>query len=909
MSTAVAPASGLSSSSPPSTPHRHSSPSLPATTTNTAPQRTPRYRHNLVPASVQLFQDRHAAEFAHLHSHRDGSEHRKMIEMEQARLEEERRVGREKRQTMAAVSAEERSREHSRAGWRPLSLLSRRHPVTKPPQLVSLGRQSQPPPGRQQYVDLASPAEVDMTPDLSSPLYSGVYSPDLALITPNQLGLALGCASPQHPDGKARSIPSSSAHESLQSSTYSWASSFSGETVELRAAAHYVPEQPQGEEEVIDSPEKITRRRKRIVALAHTVRQLEGVGSREMEDPNFYHVLVKAWNDRPGHQQQEAIWASSEPIRPRSEQMTAVDPYLAPPALPAPTGLEPSVTSSDGGRAISPSNLERRPPSMNESNDSHSNGSYQSSNPFRYSYASTLHDLALEDGVHLGTKLMSEKAWLRSPLFDQDDYFNAPTPSAPFPTASFQHARGPPSPEPIASTSRLSNSSAESACVPRNEPIRPLRRQKSNISKLRQKGKLDPPIDLSSGQPPNDATNWGLGFLGNWLQEELACQEEEEDNEVDFHTGEDGMRQVQSQMQVEKMKMKELNHSGEDVDHQDEIKINMIEDNCQDQVQDHHNSSMETIDLVLPDPSVPHAPTSAYVQAREYQYSKPCQRQSYSTPSITSYAIPLPHRDIHQTQIIVQTAIASLPSSVEREVEEMAGDGDEAVKGEVYYPSSETYSFPYPPHPHPHHLPTTLLQSPTHAAEEETEFKTPLQPVLPQMPMTPKWQLRRTSYKLLDQNPSSQTTPRPNYDRSSYPASFQAPTGGPIDIQAPDFSVTPHVSPQPAPITIALPQSDSRTDLEKGASMADNSVRPRLTMYLFILGFIIPGLWFFAGWAVGRSSPSIKADSHTTSSRSPTWLCHPDPMVRASRWAAIISTSTLIIAGVVVAIVVTTVRG
>nr|XP_031857913.1 uncharacterized protein CI109_006709 [Kwoniella shandongensis]KAA5524985.1 hypothetical protein CI109_006709 [Kwoniella shandongensis] len=863
-----------------------------------------------MPLSVQLFQEKHAAEFAHLHNHHDEVEHRRMLETEQARLEEARRLGRAKRQTMAVISTTSNGQDHSRAGWRPLSLLNRQQLVTKPSQLVAVGRQSQPPMSRQQCVDLASPGALGATPDLSSPLQSEMYSPDLALITPNQLGLALGCSSPpRHPDRKTTYNPPSSAHGSIQSSTYSWASSFSGETVELRAAAHYVPDQAsaEGHEEVLDSPEKTTRRRKRIVALAHTVRQLEGVGSRDMEDPNFYHVLVKAWNERPGHQPQEAIWSPSKSIGP-------VDPYLAPPPLLAPAAsIEAEIVAS--------TQLEERPHSTSESYNSRSDGSYQSSNPFRYSYASTLHDLALEDGVQHGSKLMSEKAWLRSPLFDQGDYFNASTPSAPFPTATFQHAPRPHSPEPIASSSRLSDSSAESACVPRHEPIRPLRRQKSNIMKLKQKAQLEAPIDLAgAGVSGNSGANWGLGFLGNWLQDEIA--DRQSDREADFHEGEDGMRPVQSQTQVEKTTMIKESDASISVDDEnlEVIEINAMDDSTLHRGnQDVNNDSMESIDLVLPDPSVPHVPTTAYVEAREYQYSTPCRRQSYSTPSTISYAVPLPHRNIQQTQVPVhvqvQTASASTPppQSVEGVVEETVGDGEEVVREEVCCPSSETYSYPFPPPPHhhqPHHLhPITLLaQTPdVDTSRDENEPKTPMQPILPQMPTTPKWQLRKTSYKLSDPNPSSRTILHPNYDPSSYPVSSDRPLADePEGVQAPDFSVTPPLSPGQAQTMVALPENDSRIDVEKGIPTTETLARPRTSLYLFILGFIIPGLWFIAGWAVNQSSPATtSAEGLTDIPRRSTWLYHPDLMIRASRWAAITSTTLFVIAGIVAAIVVT----
>ncbi|WWD08540.1 hypothetical protein V865_006652 [Kwoniella europaea PYCC6329] len=690
-----------------------------------------------MPSSVRIFQEQHINEFAHLHlddqEKLSREERDNMLLAERQKLEEARRIGRLKRQTMAHHL--ERDKENadadSRIGWRPLSLLARRQPQTKPAQLVVQqdthlhNQQQQQQQQRQRRfsdrMEIITPTDID-TPDLSSPIPSDVNSPDLALITPNQLGLALGCPSPPLPPipNKSKARPSlphdiSSVDSHGDNSTYSWASSFSGETIELRTAAHYVPSISEesasatsaelGPEEVLDSPEKVKRRRKRIVAIAHTVRQLEGVGSRDVEDPNFYHQLVKAWSERPGAQQpREPIWspptqrAPAPPIPPRPiDNASAFDPYLAPPAWLAPPLLSPASVPYQGASPVPSSDLEHRTPDLDnnhqsQSEENHSNESYASSNPFRYSYASSLHDLALEQGVQHGTKLMSEKAWLRSPLFDQGTWFDANTPSAPLPVGTFQMAPRVPSPGlgqgGDDSPSKSRENGPESGCTinTQSQPQRTLRRHDANIGGIKERQKLGTPIALagsSTSVPTPAPTNWGLGFLGNWLKDELADAEVDESpkndkGEVDFQYGEEGMIGSQRSMNMNtRNKISSFLAEG-DVLNAQPININDRMTLREEEQQESRNiemnnqyqdQSMESIpltindpqpDLVLPPPLPtpeieeisnqtglpksqinPPPPKECLIVAKEYRYLNPCRRQSYSTPSDILY--PHPH--------------------------------------------------------------------------------------------------------------------------------------------------------------------------------------------------------------------------------------------------------------------------
>ncbi|WVQ95746.1 hypothetical protein IAU59_002845 [Kwoniella sp. CBS 9459] len=863
-----------SSSRPLSFSHQpQSTPPLLATTT------LPRSRSSRMRLSVQLFQEKHATEFAHLHldSQRSDMERQRMLAVEQEQLAEARRIGRAKRQTLALANMPRNDQEEddsSRAGWRPLSLLARRQPSTVPGDLAvkitydQSDERSAGQPLRQRHsnvTDVVTPTDLK-TPDLSSPLPSDVYSPDLALVTPSQAGIALGCASPPLPfetvsqkDKKPKpNRHSSSGENSIQSSTYSWASSFSGETVELRTAAQYVPKvnsassvdvhvqgTEQGEQEMLDSPERTKRRRKRIVALAHTVRQLEGVGSRDVEDPNFYQILVKAWNERPGIQPREAIWTPPQhappPIPPRpdlQEGLARPDPYLAPPAWLAPPSLSPAPSSLPNAvpSPVPSSTLEHCTPVMDETSStrSYSDQSHTSSNPFRYSYASSLHDLAYEGGLQAGNQLMSEKAWLRTPLFDQGTYFDAHSPSAPFPLGTLQRPPRVPSPE-LSSASKSSESFAEGACAPSPHPpaSRPLRHYKTDISSARAgpelvRSTVPDTAHRVEGAPSPAPTNWGLGFLGNWLREELNDGQDIRGSPVEqergFQSGEDGTRrecqasqspartgsETASSNMALKRKREEDGSSDDDNSnrfngHGHVIRVKQASSPKTSDLKvadtsDSTSNSMETItiDLVLPAPlptpeieliaqqtgktreEIQPKPTAGCTIAKEYQYSTPCPRQSYSIPSLTSYPHLLEYTVPEPATSTTMTATASITTRqqtmglgqeqlpvVQGGAPVGAGTGDlqvevvvdtveqRGIEGEGSYPSLASSSSRSQPSVKLPQVPPLLHRkpvssTPTHAdltlMTNADPYQTPvmmsqgtLQPVLPPLPPTPKY--------------------------------------------------------------------------------------------------------------------------------------------------------------------------
>ncbi|WVW81112.1 hypothetical protein I302_103103 [Kwoniella bestiolae CBS 10118] len=1016
-----------------------------------------------MPSSVRIFQEQHLNEFAHLHldvEQLSKEERERMLLVEKQKLEEARRIGRMKRQTMAYHSNNDKENADmdTRIGWRPLSLLARRQPLTKPSTLfVQHDSESQVSHQSQRRfsvrTEIITPTEVD-TPDLSSPIPSDVNSPDLALITPNQLGLALGCPSPPLPPlpAKSKARPQLNDVSSVDShgnnSTYSWASSFSGETVELRTAAHYVPsisEESAGveqeREEVLDSPEKVKRRRKRIVAIAHTVRQLEGVGSREVEDPNFYHQLVKAWNERPGVQQpREPIWsppnkhAPAPPIPPRPVENT-FDPYLAPPTWLAPPPLNPYNASP-----VPSSDLEHRTPDLNEdisqSEEGHSNESYASSNPFRYSYASSLHDLALEQGLQHGTKLMSEKAWLRSPLFDQGTWFDANTPSAPLPVGTFAMAPRVPSPGLEESPSKSSENGPEAGCIPStSQPQRTLRKHNTNIGEMKEKHRLGTPIDLGGSSASSSApTNWGLGFLGNWLRDELADEAGPSvDNKEDFQYGEEGMISNSNTTRSNtRNKISSFLAQGDVVSVsatvQTSSRIALSEGEKEKKLENNQdmNMSMESIPLTinstnievnlvipppLPTPEVeeiasqtgkprseiqPPLPKECSIVAKEYQYLNPSLRQSYSTPSDILYPHPHPHaphdlpstlyessQHTHRSRARNQSqdGVGDLEVEVETEVRPsdrpvlppQEEEGDSWDSSEISLSQSHFRTPPLKIHrrlrssthqdnldplisprrtrsvstPQLQELPPLPL-SPISltGVSTSTPPRTPkshLRPVLPPLPPTPKYRRptpplltnmdmlmrdRKNIIEGLDKVGAGCLPPArdqdqrqlQDYDHSCYLGS----TAGGIVSQS-DCDSNGMLVEHPAypPITdrsqddigqptaeVATPSPEIATtrlgDVEKALPSQSSSRPSRTPLILFILGFIMPILWFVGGWPILKPSPTTDTTEVQENEKRGIfrWVYHPDPMVRKCRYAAIISTPLILVAGVVAVVVI-----
>ena len=367
--------------------------------------------------AVELFQRRHVTEFAHLHPDAD----QLSLVAEEERLREERRIGRVKRQSIlkAQISAQN-GKENS---WRPLSLLQQRQAAgvrSHTRSRTSLNGLSIDVP--RHAPSLVKPVAAARKTHAARPAsLVGPSGQTLEVLLENE-------DVPSPPLGTARTgatSVNSPAPSSMNRSTYSWASSFSGETAELRTAAHYVPTETDmtsdgtmAESELLMSPSSVDQRRKRIMAIAHTVRQLEGVGSRDLEDPTFYDTLAKAWYarfDTPKDQQQRsqrdqdfkarnsfavelAALGFSSPLPPDMEMLDCMH------SPPDPEFTTPHLVQGDINVGVSANKAYPRPMSQSTSERSRS---------IRYSYASTLHDLAMDGGTAQGDRLMTEKAWLR----------------------------------------------------------------------------------------------------------------------------------------------------------------------------------------------------------------------------------------------------------------------------------------------------------------------------------------------------------------------------------------------------------------------------------------------------------------------------------------------------------------
>ena len=328
-------------------------------------------------------------EYPHLH----GADRTALIQ-EARRLEEERILGRAKRQAFQELSLNRRAtRSRSvdggssppRSGPRPLSLLSNgksdrdgmiglgirrpeRRSTGSRPSSITYARSSgsfsgySPLPTPNAFKPSTEPQSLEVLVEAITPSTTLNDMTAVQERLPRRSRLSLDSvyttAERRFSDYPAQS--SSDDHSYGKHSTYSWATSFSGETSGLRAAAHHVPAAPAVDVSdtppELDTPARETQRRKRIVAIAHTARLLEGTGSRHPEEEEQYLDLLQG--------------------------------------------------SLNKGAAV----FGRRPMSSPTKMMQRSHVSSISSRSFRDSYASSLHDLVLQQQ---GSRLMQERAWLR----------------------------------------------------------------------------------------------------------------------------------------------------------------------------------------------------------------------------------------------------------------------------------------------------------------------------------------------------------------------------------------------------------------------------------------------------------------------------------------------------------------
>lgn len=882
------------------------------------PSRQP--RSSGMPQSVQLFQEKHATEFAHLYEYDDEAERERRLQQEQQVLEEARRVGRLMRESLKAKTKEQLEvrvdtpfQQSNKKGRRPLSLLSDRQLEFRSPELVRVSECVTPRPVER--TRLIPPLKDDMehlTPDLSTPILSDTYSPDPTIVTPDQRGLGLEFQQSSTRESIHEEPSSSLANTSFRHSTYSWASSFSGETEELRVAAHYVPPQtPQEEEqdkdhgeEVIDTPEKTKRRRKRIIAIAHTVRQLEGIGSREVEDPTLYQKLAKAWNERPGFMPQEPVWAPDE--QSAEERAPKVSTNSGAWLAPSPTSHTPAndLTQIQSHSSSNPSTL----------NDS------QISSPFRYSFASSAHDLVDDGGIERGAQILSEKAWLKTPLYGHDAFFGAHSPSNPYPNSSFQ-------PKPRARNSGNSfegagsirshdEKSEEEVKIERAEPKRTLKRIQTDISKLRAEATfvpLKPEAEAGPSVPPI----FGLGFIGNYMvsvdngRRPLEIKPEESG----FQQGEDG---VEIREAKKGCKQQGSIHSLSGIIPQS---TRPVEDD-----------SMETIDLTL----AASRPASFYTTSdgrrqqrqqltpgkTDYPFSNHSQQPDCWTP----LTISLPqHIEYTLGPPIDLGAPVSIPDRLTMGIwQKEEAEGPETEEGEWLedldsYRSSAICSSPSISHPSPRQ---SRLQVRPKSIPPTTPVKEQKHPIFPDMLNTPaRRKERRNGEESEDEHRSSAKRRRQSYDRFYY-RGMSAEGGEDIATVGEDTgSVAAGITDRSeamraevekghtqteavAPVTQPHPTANS--DLEKGTLSPSSLPRSRTPLVFFILGFFLPLLWLVGGWLLPHSStqtPETETIPQTITHYLPRWLYHSNYTVLACRIASLASLSFLLIAGITLAIV------
>lgn len=875
-------------------------------------------RFSGMPQSVQLFQEKHATEFAHLYEYDDEAERERRLQQEQEVLEKARRVGRLMRESLKAKAKEQLEgrvdcapQQSNKKGRRPLSLLSGRQLEFRSPGLVRVSECVT--PVRLERTGLIPPMKEGieyLTPDLSTPILSDTYSPDPTIVTPDQQGLGLEFQQSSIRESIHEGPSSSLADTSIRHSTYSWASSFSGETEELRVAAQYVPPQtPQQEgqdtdheEEIIDTPEKTKRRRKRIIAIAHTVRQLEGIGSREVEDPTLYQKLAKAWNERPGFEPQEPVWTPDE----QSAEERA-----------------PKV-STNSGAWLAASRPPHTPANDLIQNQSHSSSNAsthsdsQISSPFRYSFASSAHDLVDDGGVERGAQILSEKAWLKTPLYSHDAFFGAHSPSNPYPNPSFQ-----PGPrvrnssnsfEGAGSIQSHGEKSEEEVKIERAEPKRTLRRVQTDISKLRAEATfvpLKPEAEAGPSVPPI----FGLGFIGNWMMSvDKGRPLESRPEESGFQQGEDG---VEIREAKKGCKQQGSIHSLRGITPQS---TRPVEDD-----------SMETIDLTL----AASRPASFYTtsdgrrQQRQqytvrtgYPFSSHSQQPDCWTPSITS----LPQHIEHTLGPPIDLgAPVSVPDRLTVGIwQKEEAEGPEMEEGEWLedldsYRSSAICSSPSIFHPSPRQ---SRLQVRPKSIPPTTPVKEQKHPVFPDMLNTPaRREEKRSGEEREDEHLSSAKRRPQSYDRFYYRGmsvegredtatvhenTGSAATGRTDRSEAMKAEVEKgYTQTEPVP-SVTQPHSTANSDREKGTLSPSSLPRSRTPLVFFILGFFLPLLWLVGGWLLPHSStqtPETEIIPQTITHYLPRWLFHSNYTVLACRIASLASLSFFLIAGITLAIV------
>lgn len=525
--------------------------------------------------SPETFKQRHLREFAHLHDDANKSDLRREEEI----LAEERRVGRMLRESgvvekvlPSRASSVDGTAGNGRRGTRPLSLVLKRQGHKRSATTeIGLGIEML---GNQVLTqDKQRPASISYSRPRS--LRSSLVLPSISArhdLIPEEQSLEVlvdqsGSQSPSTAASHRYSVQSGYSAEarSGNTSTYSWATSFSGETTDLRTAAHYVPPtssragtpEREASQVPLDSPARKEQRRKRIVAIAHTVRQLEGVGSRDLEDPTFYSVLERAWYERFDDKRKPQLQSPAQlpptpsyyndavaPFAPESESsqmalrrypIASQQGHIVGAADGSPTDWasppDPEFQTPHQGYTFSSVHHDYPVPRSHPRQESLVASASNDSRSVRYSYASSLHDL---DGIAQGAKLMQEKAWLKSRSFTGTPWggdFDMPPPLRAVT----------PEEEAVEHTNSRLDSPFNYDSYPRT-----LRRVDNQIGRpLVQRVVSDekPPLESPARIGPNESgPKWGVGMVSAWWEATPATRASSPINEgqADFRLGEDG---------------------------------------------------------------------------------------------------------------------------------------------------------------------------------------------------------------------------------------------------------------------------------------------------------------------------------------------------------------------------------
>lgn len=867
--------------------------------------------------TAEEFEQYHARYFPHLHNHEDEYTRSLRLVEEQRRLDEERRIGREKRAMMERNRGDTSRQDENRpasvagmlSGWRPLSLSAK---STLHVRSISQDTHAIPLPIR-------SPIPIDFS------------APPLPIVSDEDEGESLDPLEIMVGE-EAGTPPPQSVDHSTAPSTFSWATQFSGETEELRTTSHYIRKEYE-EEVMLDSPDCREQRRKRLVALAHTVRQLEGIGSREPEDPTLFGKLCDAWHSRNPDQA-----APPPPTDPLNENPPPFMPDCADSSNGTARHQHYRYSSSPGDPSSHPHTQSPREPQLvtpalpnqgfprHEADEEEYSDERSSEEGFqrsiRSSYASVLHDLAMEGGFQRGHELMQQRAWMKPreslnypSRLRSSQIFNASPPEGFF-------APGTPRPPSIHMTAEPILSLSQDS-----PPRRMLRKQTGNISRP-----IHRPIPESPEAAPVEPRkpDTSVASIGSWWSHTptvaterfpptvITAETEGDDEEgvpsqVDFQEGEDGLGSASGSMESGySSPFCEAWEAIAGTTSASEIGIAL---------------TTSTAQPPLPQPLAV-AQRAIAVGISEYPSSNPYLLRKSSIPSIT---LSRPSTESHQVHNEEIDRLAPVPEVQEAEVAAPLADSWGTLEnGSCPSLSPLDQDLPTASNsPNPQHIPlapcNTMSSSTDHqssplsstkedkqdpsdrspkseSAELDTAPPSPTSLATAPDPLDRQTGVLRSS--LIDRHPRSDRLS--SHISSTGTVSSRSETRGPAN-PAEQSLQTDTPKSAAAPVMGELMGYRSRTAspvLGTSTAPTSQSAAPQV---MFFLGFIMPWCWLFGGWSASPKS-SVPLDTEkgeaktikpeTSSSWWSRWTDHPDPWVRRNRIAAAIIMPTMFIVAI-----------